>query len=248
MKTKTLEYTNGKTKFIGYLASDEARSGRAPGHRGFSRSLRTRRSREETRRASGAARLRRARRGHQRRGRHVRRHGAARAPHSIVLHGSVRVAIAGARGIGCVASRNRESTAHASRRSAIALEERLRSSSRAPALRSRRSPPSMPGSSPSCPRTPDAFDPKCWSVTVPTIRSSTRKLSTAVMTELKRDKVDWQVVYLRERRAQLHQSGGGRAPGAGSCLQQEGRRALLAPDASFVRRSLWLRGVGALAR
>ena len=31
MKTKTLEYTNGKTKFIGYLASDEARSGARPG-------------------------------------------------------------------------------------------------------------------------------------------------------------------------------------------------------------------------
>lgn len=31
MKTKTLEYTNGKTKFIGYLASDDTRDGRRPG-------------------------------------------------------------------------------------------------------------------------------------------------------------------------------------------------------------------------
>ena len=31
MKTKTLEYTNGKTKFIGHLASDEARGGPRPG-------------------------------------------------------------------------------------------------------------------------------------------------------------------------------------------------------------------------
>jgi dienelactone hydrolase len=31
MKTKTLEYTNGKTKFIGYLASDDARGGPRPG-------------------------------------------------------------------------------------------------------------------------------------------------------------------------------------------------------------------------
>jgi dienelactone hydrolase len=31
MKTKTLEYTNGKTKFIGHLASDEVRGGRRPG-------------------------------------------------------------------------------------------------------------------------------------------------------------------------------------------------------------------------
>jgi dienelactone hydrolase len=31
MKTQTLEYTNGKTKFLGYLARDEARSGPRPG-------------------------------------------------------------------------------------------------------------------------------------------------------------------------------------------------------------------------
>jgi dienelactone hydrolase len=31
MKTQTLEYTNGKTKFIGYLASDDTRDGRRPG-------------------------------------------------------------------------------------------------------------------------------------------------------------------------------------------------------------------------
>ena len=31
MKTKTLEYTNGKTKFIGYLASDDAHGGPRPG-------------------------------------------------------------------------------------------------------------------------------------------------------------------------------------------------------------------------
>jgi dienelactone hydrolase len=31
MKTQTLEYTNGKTKFIGYLASDDSRDGRRPG-------------------------------------------------------------------------------------------------------------------------------------------------------------------------------------------------------------------------
>ena len=31
MKTKVLEYTSGKTKFIGYLASDDARSGPRPG-------------------------------------------------------------------------------------------------------------------------------------------------------------------------------------------------------------------------
>jgi len=31
MKTQTLEYTNGKTKFIGHLVWDEALSGRRPG-------------------------------------------------------------------------------------------------------------------------------------------------------------------------------------------------------------------------
>lgn len=31
MKTQTLEYTNGKTRFIGHLASDDTRGGRRPG-------------------------------------------------------------------------------------------------------------------------------------------------------------------------------------------------------------------------
>ena len=195
MKTQTLEYTNGKTKFIGYLAATDGGAGRRPGIVVFPEAFGLGDHAEKS-----AERL--AQLGYVALAADINGEGAMykdMAQLGPLIQGrstrSSRVALAGARGIGRTASatgrrrvarrgdrlllrRNDRARARAQRRFARG-DRHLSCRTHRRAARGRRT----------------AFAPKCSSITAPMIRWCRKRSSTTLMTELRRDKVDWQVIF-----------------------------------------------------